>query len=122
MQIARLNKTTSIKLGRIDCVNSGKNICENTRGHRQTEKRKIYRFISHIKGPSIPCYFLAPDQMLCRSTVLMGGILSPKNRLFFGIVYGYGARTYSVVTSFGVFVDSTQGHKTTLLPLHRPFL
>ena len=52
----------------------------------------------------------------------MGGILSPKNRLFFGIVYGYGARTYSVVTSFGVFVDSTQGHKTTLLPLHRPFL
>ena len=44
----------------------------------------------------------------------MGGILSPKNRLFFGIVYGYGARTYSVVTSFGVFVDSTQGHKTTL--------
>ena len=60
--------------------------------------------------------------MLCRSTVLMVGILSPKNRLFFGIVYGYGARTYSVVTSFGVFVDSTQGHKTTLLPLHRPFL
>ena len=51
MQIARLNKTTSIKLGRIDCVNSGKNICENTRGRRQTEKRKIYRFISHIKGP-----------------------------------------------------------------------
>ena len=60
--------------------------------------------------------------MPCRNTVLMVGILSPKNRLFFGIVYGYGARTYSVVTSFGVFVDSTQGHKTTLLPLHRPFL
>ena len=56
--------------------------------------------------------------MPCRSIVLMVSILS----LFFGIVYAYRARTYSVVTSFGVLVDSTQGHKTTLLPLYRPFL
>ena len=53
-----------------------------------------------------------------RSIVLMVSILS----LFFGIVYAYRARTYSVVTSLGVLVDSIQGHKITLLPLYRPFL
>ena len=83
MQIARLIKTTRTRLGRIDCVTSQKNICANTKKSQANREAKIYRFISHIKGPfSVPCYFLAPDHMLRRSTVLMVSILS----LFFGIV------------------------------------
>ena len=122
MQIARLIKTTRTKLGRTDCVISWKDICENTKRSQANRKQRsedlsIYQ--PYLKALcSVPCYFLAPDHMPCRSTLLMVSILS----LFFGIVYAYGSRTYSVVTSFGVLVDSTQGNKTTLLPLHRPFL
>ena len=51
MQIARLIETTRTKLGRIDCVTSRKNICENTKRSQTNREAKIYRFISHIKGP-----------------------------------------------------------------------
>ena len=51
MQIARLIETTRTKLGRIDCVTSRKNICENTKRSQTNREAKIYRFISNIKGP-----------------------------------------------------------------------
>ena len=77
MQIARLIKTTRTKLGRIDCMTSRKNICENT------EKRRFIDLSAILKALcSVPCNFLAPDHMPRRSTVLMVSILS----LFFGIV------------------------------------
>ena len=83
MQIVRLIKTTRTKLERINCVPSRKNICENTKKSLANREAKIYRFISHIKGLfSVLCYFLAPDHMLRRSTVLMVSILS----LFLGVV------------------------------------
>ena len=60
MPIARLIKTTRTKLGRIDCVTSPKNICENTKRSQANREAKIYRFISHTKGPLFPLF-------LCRS-------------------------------------------------------
>ena len=87
------------------------------RGHRQTENRRLIDLSAILKAPfSIPCFFLAPDRMPRRNT---------DGEHFFTIFrccIADGARMYSVVTTFGVLVDSTQGHKTTFLPLHGPFL
>ena len=47
------------------------------RGHRQTEKRRFIDLSAILKALcSVPCYFLAPDHMPRRSTVLMVSILS----------------------------------------------
>ena len=119
MRISWLIKTSGTpQLGRIDCVTSRKNVCENTKRSQANREAKTYRFITSIlKGPfSVPCYFLAPDHMPRRST---------DGEHFFTIFrycIAYGTLTYSVVSTFGVLVDSTQGHKTTLLPLHGPFI
>ena len=121
MQIARLIKTTSTNFGRIDCVTSRKNICENTKRSQANREAKIYRFISHIKGPLFrSLLFFSARSHAVQKYCTDGQHFVTKNRLFFGIVYAFGARTYSVVTSFRVLVDSTLGHKTSLLPLHKP--
>ena len=119
MQIARLIKTTRTKFGRIDCVTSRKNICENTKRSQANREAKIYRFISHTKGPLFRSLLL----FRARSHAAYKYCTDGEHFVtIFRYCIAYGTRTFSVVTSFGVLVDSTQGHKTTLLPLHRPFL
>ena len=71
------------------------------RGHRQTEKRRLIDLSAILKALfSLPCYLFAADHMPRRSTD--GGHFSL-----------FCARSYSVVTAFGILVDCTQGHKTT---------
>ena len=132
MQIARLIKTTRTKLGRIDCVTSRKKSCE--RGHRQTEKRRFIDLSAILKALCyVPCYFLAPDHIPRRSTVLMVSILS----LFFGIVLHTAlARTrWSPHSGFwlivlrgtkqlyfhfiGLFSETISGQRCTVLDLKK---
>ena len=71
------------------------------RGQRQTEKRRLIDLSAVLKALfPFPVTFLR--QITCHVEVLMVSIFSL-----------LCARSYSVVTAFGILVDSTQGHKTT---------
>ena len=67
-------------------------------GKQRSEDLSIYQ---PYKRPFVPFPVTFQCQITCRvEVILMVSILS----LFFGIVYAYRARTYSVVTSLGVLV------------------